>query len=89
MATTFSNKCNILAEIFIAKNYIDIVPPILDEFIDTEDYSLALAYIIKNAYADVNDKTIEIINETFDILLETFDSDDVGFDNAQEVFALA
>jgi hypothetical protein len=64
-----------------------MLPPIIDEFIETEDYSLALAYIIKNAYADVNDKTIEIINETFDILLETFDTDDVGFENMQEVFA--
>jgi hypothetical protein len=87
MATTFSNKCNILAEIFIAKNYIDTVPPILDEFIETEDYSLALAYIIKNKYADINNKTTEIINETFDILLETFNSDDIGFKNMQEVFA--
>ena len=89
METTFSNKCMVLGQIFISKNYIEAIPPILDDFIEVEDYSLALAYIIHNGYADVNDETIRIINETFETLLETFDSEDVGFENMQEVFALA
>ena len=89
MATTFSNKCNVLAEIYLSQFYIDIIPPILDEFVDTEASSLALGYIIKNKYADVNDETTRIINETFETLLQTFDSEDTGFENMQDIFALA
>jgi hypothetical protein len=89
MATTFSNKCSILSEIFIAKNYIEIIPPVLDDFIGTEDYSLPLAYIIHNGYADINNETTRIIDETFETLLQTFDSEDVGFETMSDVFALA
>ena len=89
MATTFSNKCRVISEIFIAKNYIEVIPPILDDFVEVEDYSLPLAYIIHNGYADINDETTRIINETFETLLQTFDSEDTGFQNMQEIFALA
>ena len=85
MATTFSNKCKVLSEIFIDKNYIDRIPPALDEFVDTEDYSLALGYIIHNGYADINDETIRIITETFDTLLQTFEIEDTGFETSSQV----
>lgn len=85
MATTFSNKCKVLAEIYIDKNYIDRIPFVLDEFVDTEDYSLALGYVIHNGYADINDETTRIINETFETLLQVFDIEDSGFESYKNI----
>lgn len=86
MATTFSNKCKVLSEIYIDQSYIDRVPPALDEFIETEGYTLALAYIIDRGYADINNQTTRIINETFDTLLETLNLKDTGFKTSTEIY---
>ena len=87
MATTFSNKCHVLAQLYVDSSYIDRIPPVLDEFIETEGYTLALAYIISKNYADVNDETIRIIDETFDTLIQTLDIEDTGFNELSDIFS--
>jgi hypothetical protein len=64
MATTFSNKVAILADLYI--NHKDNQE--LADFVEYNDLGLPLAYFIYSELVDVNDKNMEYINQTFDLL---------------------
>lgn len=64
MATTFENKCAILADLWL--NYKDNEE--LEDFIEYNDLGLPLAYVIHTGLANVTDEGIVYVDETFDLL---------------------
>lgn len=64
MATTFDNKCAILADLWL--NYKDNED--LQDFIEYNDLGLPLAYVIHTGLATVNDEGIIYVDETFNLL---------------------
>lgn len=82
MATTFDNKCAILADIFI--NYKDD-----EEFADFREYNdlgLPLAYAIDGGIVSKTDKAEIFINETFDLLLAGLSiEEDTGFESIEDL----
>ena len=81
MATTFSNKCAILTDIW--ENYED--NETLKDFISFNDVGLPLAYAHTHKYATLSGKGIESVEETWKLLLETIGTEDYDFENFSEV----
>lgn len=64
MATTFDNKCAILADLWL--NYKDNDE--LQDFVEYNDLGLPLAYCIHTNLADVTDEGVVYVEETFNLL---------------------
>lgn len=79
--TTFSNKCAILADLWIS--YRD--DPEFVDFVDYNDLGLPLAYAIDNQIIESSPLSENLINETFDLLLEGIGVEDTGFESIEEV----
>ena len=84
-STTYSDKLAILADLWL--NYRD--DELFNDFVEYNDIGLPLAYIIANGIVDTSDIAERFINETFDLLLAGLDVDDTGFENLDELLALA
>lgn len=84
-STTYSNKLAMLADLWL--NYRDDVE--FEDFVQYNDIGLPLAYVIANGIVDTSDIAERFINETFDLLLAGLDVDDTGFENLDELLALA
>lgn len=84
--TDFSNRCNLLAELWIDfRDDEDFVG-----FIESNDLGFPLAYAFANKLANLTDVGETLINETWDLLLEALDiKEDVGFDSLQALFDFA
>ena len=81
METSFDNKCEILADIFI--NYRDD-----EEFADFREYNdlgLPLAYAIANGIVSKTGKAETFIGETFALLLAGLDLEDTGFESIEDL----
>ena len=82
METSFDNKCEILADIFI--NYRDD-----EEFTDFREYNdlgLPLAYAIANGIVSKTSKAETFIGETFALLLAGLGIDeDTGFESIEDL----
>ena len=72
MATSFSNKCAILAELWM--NYRD--DSNLEDFVDYNDLGLPLAYAINTELATITSAGELYVNETFDLLCAAIGVDD-------------
>lgn len=72
MATNFSNKCAILAELWM--NYRDDEQ--LQDFVEYNDLGLPLAYIINTELATITSVGELYVNETFDLLCAAVGADD-------------
>lgn len=72
MATNFSNKCAILAELWM--NYRD--DSNLEDFVDYNDLGLPLGYIINTELATITPTGEIYVNETFDLLCAAIGVDD-------------
>lgn len=83
--TTFEDKCNILADMWVSYNKTGK----FQDFFDYNDLGLPLAYAIANNLVTPNEKTATFINETFDILLELFQVEDTGFGELDEIVGLS
>jgi hypothetical protein len=81
MATTFSNKCEILTDIW--ENYED--SEALKDFISFNDIGLPLAYAHTHKYAMLSAQGIASVEETWKLLLETIGTEDYDFENFSEV----
>jgi hypothetical protein len=82
MATTFSNKVEILAELW--SNYKDNDE--FTDFIEYNDLGLPLAYLIKENLCTVTSQGESYIEETFDLLIESVSLDDTGFESLNDIF---
>ena len=82
MKTKFKNKCQILAEIWLA--YRDDAE--FTDFIEYNDLGLPLAYAISTGIVEKSDKAKAFVEETFELLLAGLDiEEDTGFENLTEV----
>jgi len=83
--TTFQNKCNILAELWMLYRNDEN----FEEFIKYNDLGLPLAYIIANDIAKATETSERFVGETFNLLLSSLEVEDKGFDNLDDIFILA
>jgi hypothetical protein len=85
MATTFENKCAILADLWL--NYKTNEE--LEDFIEYNDLGLPLAYIIHTGLANVTDEGIVYVDETFDLLCKGLDVDlDGEYETLNEIMEM-
>jgi hypothetical protein len=84
MTTTFDNKANILADLWISyrtdTNFTD--------FIEYNDLGLPLAYAYANGLVELEDKAKSFIEEAFDLLLDGMNQEDTGFDTLDQLFSI-
>lgn len=71
MATTFEDKCAILADLWL--NYKDNEE--LEDFVEYNDLGLPLAYVIHTGLASVTDDGIGYVDETFNLLVSSLGLD--------------
>jgi hypothetical protein len=84
--TPFSSKCEILGELWL--KYRGDYPE-LEDFLEYNDLGLPIAYAISNDIVKSTDLAKAFIDETFDLLLAGLDIDDTGWDNLDQLLALA
>lgn len=65
MVTDFSNKCEVLGKLSVDRNYLGRIPDYLIEWVFVNEFILTLAWCIKMGYAEINDKTIELIDNAY------------------------
>lgn len=80
--TSFSTKCEILADLWI--NYRD--DENVKDFIAYNDLGLPLAYLVFTKAAKVNNDGIKLIEDSFDLLLDGLEITDKGYENLEQVF---
>ena len=81
MTTTYSSKCEILADLWLNfredQNFKD--------FIDYNDIGLPVAYAIANQIVESTDIAERFVNETFDLLLSGLGIEDEGFEELDDL----
>ena len=82
--THFSNKCDILAELWVDyKNDVQF-----EDFIEYNDLGLPLAYAISTGIIPVSPRAEIFVNETFDLLLVALERQDEGFESLEDLLLL-
>ena len=84
--TPFSNKCEILGELWL--KYRGDYPD-FEDFIDYNDLGLPIAYAISNNLVKSTDLAKAFVEETFDLLLAGLGVEDDGWDNLDELLSLS
>ena len=79
--THFSNKCAILAELWLSYRS----DPEFDDFVEYNDLGLPIAYAIANDIVKPTEMAQKFIEETFDLLLASLEVDDIGFETLDEL----
>lgn len=85
VTTHFSNKCSILADLWI--NYRDDKK--FKDFISYNDLGLPIAYAIAEDIVSPMPMAEQFINETFDLLLAGVELEDNDFETLDEILELA
>lgn len=85
MTTTYSDKCNILADLWL--NFRDDTN--FKDFIDYNDIGLPIAYAIANEIVVSTEIAERFVNETFDLLLSGLGVDDTGFEELDDLLDTA
>jgi hypothetical protein len=85
MATTFSSKCFILGTLFIQESDNEE----FSNFFEFNDIGLPLAYSQSQGLCEVTDNGKTWIEGSWGELMEALAIEDTGFENLNEVFALA
>lgn len=81
MATSYLNKCQILADLWTDHRDDDE----FKDFVEYNDIGLPLAYAIANEIVDSSQMAESFINETFRLLLLGLDLEDSGFDSLTDI----
>jgi hypothetical protein len=82
METTYANKCNILAEVWLDYRGEED----FNDFVEYCDLGLPLAFSISQNIIESSPQAELYINEAFDLLLEALDiKEDMGFDTIDDV----
>ena len=85
MATTFSNKVEILSNLW--SNYKSDEQ--FQDFVEYNDVGLPLAYMYQERLCDLTADGENYIEETWTLFIQALGVEDVGFENINEVFASA
>jgi hypothetical protein len=83
--TPFSNKCEILGELWLKYRS----EPEFEDFIDYNDLGLPVAYAIANDIVKSTDLAKSFVEETFDLLITSLKVEDTGWDNLDELLSMA
>ena len=83
--TDFSSICDILGELYA--NYRE--DKHFKDFIEFNDLGLPLAYFVSQNLCEVSDDGARYIAETWEIFLAGLGMKDEGFENLEELFAIA
>ncbi len=83
--TPFSNKCEILGELWLKYRS----EPEFEDFIDYNDLGLPVAYAIANDIVKSTDLAKSFVEETFDLLITSLELEDTGWDNLDELLSIA
>jgi hypothetical protein len=83
--TDFSNICDILGALH--SNFKEDKD--FKDFIEFNDLGLPLAYFVSENLCEVSDDGARYITETWELFLAGLKMKDEGFDNLEELFALA
>lgn len=81
-ATSFEDRCSILAELWM--NYRN--DQNFTDFISYNDLGLPLAYLLDNEIVKSTPLSLKFINETFDLLLGSLELQDNGYVTLDDVF---
>ena len=81
MATTFSNKCSILSDLWM--NYREDEG--MQDFVEYNDMGLPLAYFIDSDIVTPKDQAKMFVDETFNLLLGALDIEDQEFETLNEM----
>ena len=84
MPTTFSNKCIILADLWL--NYRG--DEAFQDFIEYNDIGLPLAYMIANGLVESSETGNDFVEEAWGLFLNALAIEDSGFDSLDEMFDL-
>lgn len=80
--TTFSNKVNILSELWL--NYRDQEE--FQDFLEYNDLGLPLAYLIGADVVKSTDMSNRLVEETFALLLAGLGIEDEGFETLDDIW---
>jgi hypothetical protein len=83
--TPFSNKCEILGELWLKYRS----EPEFEDFIDYNDLGLPVAYAIANDIVKSTDLAKSFVEETFDLLITSLEVEDTGWNNLDELLSIA
>lgn len=81
MATDFSNKTSILAELWM--NYRD--DEAFEDFVDYNDIGLPLAYMLHNDLVKSTAQAEIYIDETYDLLIQAVGVEDLEYTSLDEL----
>jgi len=84
-STNYTDKCSILAELWL--NYRSDEQ--FQDFIEYNDLGLPLAYAIDNNIVKSSEMAQRFVEETFDLFMASLEIEDTGFENLDELLALA
>jgi hypothetical protein len=84
-STSYTDKCSILAELWL--NYRQDEQ--FQDFIEYNDLGLPLAYAIDNNIVKSSEMAQRFVEESFDVFLASLEIEDTGFENLDEMLALA
>ena len=84
-STNYTDKCSILAELWL--NYRSDEE--FQDFIEYNDLGLPLAYAIDNNIVKSSEMAQKFVEETFDLFMASLEVEDTGFENLDELLALA
>jgi hypothetical protein len=83
--TPFSNKCEILGELWLKYRSDEE----FEDFLDYNDLGLPIAYAIANNIVKPLDLAKSFVEETFDLLLASLKVEDEGWENLDELLSIA
>lgn len=84
-STPFSNRCDILAELWIAyKGDEDF-----SDFFEYNDLGLPIAYALSTDIVKTTPIAEGFVNETFELLLSALEVEDEGFESLDDIMAVA
>ena len=82
--TTFANRCDILAELWVSYKR----DPEFSDFFEYNDLGLPLAYAVSSGIVETNSKIEISVNETFQLLLNGLSIEDAAFESLSELLDL-
>jgi hypothetical protein len=83
--TPFSNKCEILGELWLSYRSEEE----FEDFLDYNDLGLPIAYAIANEIVKSTDLAKSFVEETFDLLLVALGIEDENWENLDQMLSIA
>jgi hypothetical protein len=83
--TPFSNKCEILGELWLSYRSEEE----FEDFLDYNDLGLPIAYAIANDIVKSTDLAKSFVEETFDLLLVALGIEDENWENLDQMLSIA